>query len=152
MSSIGKSGARSAGPTGWPVAGWRMGGSGAGRSACKLYQWVGRSFSSSRILRGADSVIVMLSPQPPAPAGSKTGLWHPPGSPSGRYALARRRGKDRQRSLDHRVARGDRDPEVAGHLEHGAGQDVDVLLGEEPHERPVIGPRGLREQVESAFR
>ncbi len=36
ISSIGKSGARSAGPTGSLVAGWSGGGSGSGRSAAML--------------------------------------------------------------------------------------------------------------------
>ena len=36
ISSIGKSGARSAGPIGSRVAGWRGGGSGSGRSAAML--------------------------------------------------------------------------------------------------------------------
>src|SRR5213076_2660255 len=48
MSSIGKSGARSAGPIGWPVPGWRGGGSGVLKSAWMLYHFVGMSFSSRR--------------------------------------------------------------------------------------------------------
>src|SRR5690349_4785932 len=50
MISIGKSGARSAGPSGWPVPGWSGGAGGLGRSGTMLYQWVGRSRSSSTIL------------------------------------------------------------------------------------------------------
>src|SRR2546427_2508746 len=46
MSSIGKSGARSWGPIGWPVPGWRGGGSGVLKSAWMLYHLVGMSFSS----------------------------------------------------------------------------------------------------------
>ena len=36
--AMGKSGARSSGPIGWPVPGFRTGGGGAGRSAAMLYQ------------------------------------------------------------------------------------------------------------------
>src|SRR4051812_7009866 len=46
--AIGNSGARSAGPIGWPVAGCSGGGSGAGRSAWMLYQAVGIRSSGSR--------------------------------------------------------------------------------------------------------
>src|SRR5207302_371856 len=42
----GKSGARSWGPIGWPVPGWRGGGSGVLKSASMLYHLVGMSFSS----------------------------------------------------------------------------------------------------------
>ena len=48
--SIGNSGARSSGPTGWPVPGCSTGGGGVGRSCSTLYQRVGISLSSSRIL------------------------------------------------------------------------------------------------------
>ena len=47
MICIGKSGARSSGPTGCPVPGWSTGGSGSGRSDARLYQASG-SFDSSR--------------------------------------------------------------------------------------------------------
>src|ERR1700757_672180 len=50
MSSIGNSGARSSGPTGWPVPGCSGGGGGAGRSGMMLYHWRGISDSSSVIL------------------------------------------------------------------------------------------------------
>src|SRR3989337_1319914 len=45
---MGKRGARSWGPMGWPVPGWRTGGRGVLRSAWMLYHLVGMSFSSSR--------------------------------------------------------------------------------------------------------
>src|SRR6266568_2111740 len=48
ISACGNSGARSSGPTGWPVPGCSGGGGGAGRSGITLYHWVGRSDSSSR--------------------------------------------------------------------------------------------------------
>src|SRR5215468_8403048 len=51
--SIGNSGARSSGPTGWSVPGCSTGGGGVGRSASRLYQRVGSSDSSSVILVGA---------------------------------------------------------------------------------------------------
>src|SRR4051794_32322589 len=51
--SIGKSGARSSGPTGFPVPGCSTGGGGVGRSWSTLYQRVGSSLSSSRILCAA---------------------------------------------------------------------------------------------------
>ena len=47
MSAIGKSGARSAGPMGWPVPGWRTGGGATGRSAAMLYQARGMRSSAS---------------------------------------------------------------------------------------------------------
>src|SRR5690242_16088098 len=50
MSSIGNSGARSSGPTGWPVPGCSGGGIGVGRSGMMLYHWVGISDSSRMIL------------------------------------------------------------------------------------------------------
>src|SRR6266403_512670 len=50
ISSIGKSGARSWGPIGWPVPGWSGGGSGVLKSAWMLYQRVGSSFSERRYL------------------------------------------------------------------------------------------------------
>src|SRR5262245_29907147 len=50
ISSMGKSGARSWGPMGWPVPGWSTGGAGVLRSAWTLYHRVGTSFSSRRIL------------------------------------------------------------------------------------------------------
>ena len=49
---MGNNGARSAGPTGSRVPGCSTGGGGAGRSGMMLYQWVGSSDSSSRILGG----------------------------------------------------------------------------------------------------
>src|SRR5437764_10075900 len=45
MSSIGNSGARSAGPIGWPVPGCRTGAGGVFRSAAMLYHLVGMSLS-----------------------------------------------------------------------------------------------------------
>src|SRR5438105_1586787 len=48
ISSIGKSGARSCGPIGWPVPGCRTGGAGDLKSAWMLYHFVGMSFSSRR--------------------------------------------------------------------------------------------------------
>src|SRR6266540_4576296 len=48
ISAIGKSGARSAGPIGFPVPGCNTGAGGDGRSAKMLYQCVGMSFSSNR--------------------------------------------------------------------------------------------------------
>src|SRR5450631_1173296 len=50
MRAIGKSGARSAGPIGWPVPGWKMGAGGIGRSAAMLYQAFGIWSSESRNL------------------------------------------------------------------------------------------------------
>ncbi|MBI5740985.1 MAG: hypothetical protein HZA16_09705 [Nitrospirae bacterium] len=50
MISIGKMGDRSSGPTGFPVAGLRGGGSCSGRSGVTLYQQSGISFSERRIL------------------------------------------------------------------------------------------------------
>src|SRR5271157_163554 len=50
MSSIGNSGARSSGPTGWSVPGCSGGGGGAGRLGITLYHWRGISDSSSVIL------------------------------------------------------------------------------------------------------
>src|SRR5580693_8418587 len=50
MSSIGNSGARSSGPTGWSVPGCSGGGGGAGRSGITLYHWRGISDSSRVIL------------------------------------------------------------------------------------------------------
>ena len=50
ISSIGKSGARSWGPMGWPVPGCMTGGSGVLRSAWMLYHFVGMSRSESMYL------------------------------------------------------------------------------------------------------
>src|SRR6266508_4922663 len=47
ISSIGNSGAKSAGPIGWPVPGCSTGGGGAGRSDAMLYQLWGMSFSAN---------------------------------------------------------------------------------------------------------
>src|SRR5262249_25832632 len=47
ISAIGKSGARSSGPTGSPVPGWSTGCAGFGMSARTLYQAFGISFSPS---------------------------------------------------------------------------------------------------------
>src|SRR5690242_1742973 len=47
ISSIGKSGARSSGPTGCPVPGWSTGDGRFGMSAATLYQRVGSSDSGS---------------------------------------------------------------------------------------------------------
>src|SRR5215469_15372700 len=49
MSSIGNSGARSSGPTGWSVPGCSGGGGGAGKSGITLYHCVGISDSSRMI-------------------------------------------------------------------------------------------------------
>src|SRR5512140_2109762 len=52
MRAIGKSGARSAGPSGCMVPGWSGGGGGEGRSAAMLYQVRGmRSSSSTNLVR-----------------------------------------------------------------------------------------------------
>jgi hypothetical protein len=53
MSAMGNSGARSSGPMGSCVPGCRTGGGGSGRSGTTLYQAVGISNSSSRILVGS---------------------------------------------------------------------------------------------------
>src|SRR5579862_1415018 len=50
ISAIGNSGARSPGPTGWPVPGCSGGGGGEGRSGITLYHWRGISDSSRVIL------------------------------------------------------------------------------------------------------
>ena len=50
ISSIGNSGARSAGPTGCSVPGCSTGGAATGRSAARLYQYFGMRVSSSRYL------------------------------------------------------------------------------------------------------
>src|SRR5579862_255164 len=50
ISAIGNSGARSPGPTGWPVPGCSGGGGGTGRSGITLYHCRGISDSSSVIL------------------------------------------------------------------------------------------------------
>src|SRR5829696_2990063 len=63
MSAIGKSGARSSGPTGSCVAGCSGGGGGAGRSATRLYHRVGSAASSSRIF--VRTVMASLSSHPP---------------------------------------------------------------------------------------
>ena len=54
--SIGKSGARSSGPIGWPVPGCSGGCGGDGASARTLYQARGMSRSGSRILVSAMAV------------------------------------------------------------------------------------------------
>ncbi len=48
ISAIGKSGARSSGPTGWPVPGCSTGCGGVGMSAATLYQRRGICDSASR--------------------------------------------------------------------------------------------------------
>src|ERR1019366_8996836 len=64
--AIGKSGARSAGPIGWPVPGWRTAAGGIGRSATMLYQARGIWSSESRNLvcrsspRGSLISVVLL--------------------------------------------------------------------------------------------
>src|SRR5215207_4779900 len=65
MSAIGKSGARSSGPTGSCVAGCSGGGGGSGRSATRLYHRVGIDASSSKILVG--TVMASLPSHPLAP-------------------------------------------------------------------------------------
>src|SRR5205809_7127157 len=59
MSSIGKSGARSWGPIGWPVPGWSGGGSGVLKSAWTLYHFVGMSFSPRRNLVLSPALVAM---------------------------------------------------------------------------------------------
>src|SRR5579859_6333199 len=74
MSCIGNSGARSSGPTGWPVPGCSGGGGGAGRSGMTLYHWVGISDSSRVILVRSLTTALLLKifpaqyrpPSPPA--------------------------------------------------------------------------------------
>src|SRR5437764_395693 len=60
ISAIGNSGARSAGPIGWPVPGCRTAGGGAGRSAAMLYQRRGIRSSGSKNLRVLSSDIEVL--------------------------------------------------------------------------------------------
>src|SRR5689334_3074418 len=75
MRSIGNSGARSSGPTGWRVPGWSGGGGGTGRSARRLYHRVGSSDSSSTIFVGVAMPQDYGSPirrgEYPSPAGRK---------------------------------------------------------------------------------
>src|SRR5918993_3935206 len=59
MTAIGKRGARSSGPIGWWVPGWRTGGGGFGRSAARLYQDVGMA-SSGRRKRVCFSIAALL--------------------------------------------------------------------------------------------
>src|SRR5918997_4129467 len=59
MTAIGKRGARSSGPIGWWVSGWRTGGGGFGRSAARLYQDVGMA-SSGRRKRVCSSIAVLI--------------------------------------------------------------------------------------------
>src|SRR2546427_11516167 len=67
ISSIGKSGARSAGPMGCAVPGWSGGGSGDGRSAWMLYQCVGSSFSSSWNLRCVVALLATVTAMAASP-------------------------------------------------------------------------------------
>ena len=78
ISAIGKSGARSSGPSGFSVPGCSTGGSGFGRSACRLYQNFGILDSSRTYL----TVSFMLPPCAPEP--SLRG-----GSGGGKASLAR---------------------------------------------------------------
>src|SRR5215204_7205972 len=69
MTAIEKRGARSSGPIGWCVPGWRTGGGGCDRSAAKLYQDVGIASSGKR-KRVCSSIAVLLqflARPPPAP-------------------------------------------------------------------------------------
>src|SRR5215213_1980183 len=59
MTAIGKRGARSSGPIGWCVPGWRTGGGGCGRSAARLYQDVGMASSGKR-KRVGSSIAALL--------------------------------------------------------------------------------------------
>src|SRR5215203_938068 len=59
MTAIEKRGARSSGPIGWCVPGWRTGGGGCDRSAAKLYQDVGMASSGKR-KRVCSSIAVLL--------------------------------------------------------------------------------------------
>ncbi len=59
MMAMGNRGARSPGPTGWPVPGCSAGGGGFGRSATRLYQAFGIRSSGSRYLVNS----VMISPR-----------------------------------------------------------------------------------------
>src|SRR5262249_58149753 len=54
ISAVGKSGARSSGPTGWRVPGCNGGGGGAGRSGTMLYHCCGISDSCSTYLTWFD--------------------------------------------------------------------------------------------------
>src|SRR6478752_9987152 len=73
--SIGNSGARSSGPTGWRVPGCSGGGGGTGRSARRLYHRVGSSDSSSTIFVGVAMPQDYGSPirrgEYPSPAGRR---------------------------------------------------------------------------------
>src|ERR1700736_6730429 len=88
MSSIGNSGARSSGPTGWSVPGCSGGGGGAGRSGITLYHWRGISDSSRVIL--VRSVIAAsdlqgnIFPNPTVLAGGATPPSPPLCQPGGR--------------------------------------------------------------------
>ena len=61
---MGNSGAKSSGPAGSRVPGWRAGGGGDGRSGTMLYQAVGISLSSRMNLcwRTVSSMVVMVPP------------------------------------------------------------------------------------------
>src|SRR5690625_7987031 len=74
MSAIGKSGARSAGCSGSRVPGCRCGGTGSGRSACRLYQWVGTAAGISvprASVRGATDCVMEVLPGHGAEARSE---------------------------------------------------------------------------------
>src|SRR3954451_18491327 len=91
ISSIGKSGARSPGPIGWPVPGWSGGGGGLGRAAAMLYQARGvRSSSSRKRVRWVRTVAMtgLLSRSAPRPQPRNSGLAAEPTSQRG-WALAR---------------------------------------------------------------
>src|SRR5215210_3862212 len=59
MTAIGKRGARSSGPIGCCVPGWRTGGGGCGRSAARLYQDVVMASSGKR-KRVCSSIAALL--------------------------------------------------------------------------------------------
>src|SRR6187399_1834978 len=66
MIAIGKSGARSSGPTGCPVPGCNTGGGGSGRSAAMLYQASGSRLSSRTYFTWSDMTLSLLSDGGPA--------------------------------------------------------------------------------------
>ena len=60
MRPIGNNGARSSGPAGWKVPGWRGGGGGTGRSAATLYHAVGILSSGSKYFTGMPFCLSIL--------------------------------------------------------------------------------------------
>ena len=75
MSAIGKSGARSSGPIGWPVPGCSGGDGGTGRSAAMLYQARGIRDSSRTnfVCRGSDGAIALSCTRPDGMAVAEAG-------------------------------------------------------------------------------